>query len=374
MQPFRFAIISDPHVTLPHTVYDVPNRFHLVEVSIAALEEILATLATADLDFLLLPGDLTQHGERENHQWLAQRLRSLPFPAYVVPGNHDIITPAGDDRTVGLGEFPTLYADFGYGGATQPYYCREVGPGVRLLGLNSIAFDGAGAQLPYGWVDEAQLGWLRDTLAEPWDGLTLAMIHHNLLDHLPGQHRHPLGQRYSIRNRQALRDQLQAVPLLLTGHLHVQDVAQQGSLWEVTTGSLVSYPHPYRVVTVTPMADQVQVQIESHRVQAVPDWPDLQGASLDWMRNRAIPFMTRLLSLPPFNLPAPEASRYAPMLKDFWATIAAGDGRFDEAHWPESIQRHFRAFGAVDAQGCYRPIDNTTTLMLPQVASASVVG
>ena len=366
MQPFRFAIVSDPHVTLPHTVYDVPNRFHLVEVSIAALEAILADLATAELDFLLLPGDLTQHGERANHQWLVQRLQSLPFPVYVVPGNHDIITRAGGDRTLSLTDFPQLYQDFGYGDVTRPYYCQGLLPGVRLVGLNSIAFDDAGEQLPYGWVDEAQLQWLTDTLATPWQGLTLAMIHHNLLDHLPGQHRHPLGQRYSIHNRAALLDCLQSfqVPLLFTGHLHVQDVAQQGSLWEVTTGSLVSYPHPYRVVTVTPTAGNIQVQIESHRVQAVPDWPDLQGASLTWMRDRAIPFMTRLLTLPPFNLPAAEARRYAPQFKDFWATIAAGDGQFQYPQLPTDLQQQLHRFGAVDEQGQYRAIDNNTMLHL----------
>jgi 3',5'-cyclic AMP phosphodiesterase CpdA len=364
VRPFRFAIISDPHVTLPDTLRDIPNRFHLLEVSIAALEAILADLAAAELDFLLLPGDLTQHGERENHQWLVQRLQSLPFPAYVVPGNHDIITRAGDDRTLSLTDFPQLYQDFGYGEVTRPYYCQELLPGVRLVGLNSIAFDEAGEQLPYGWVDEAQLQWLTDILAAPWEGLTLAMIHHNLLDHLPGQHRHPLGRRYSIQNRTALLDCLQSfqVPLLFTGHLHVQDVAQQGSLWEVTTGSLVSYPHPYRVVTVTPTAENIQVQIQSHRVQAVPDWPDLQGASLTWMRDRAIPFMTRLLTLPPFNLSVAEASRYAPEFKDFWATIAAGDGQFRYPHLPTDLQRQLHRFGAVDERGQYRAIDNDTTL------------
>ncbi|WP_088891809.1 hypothetical protein [Leptolyngbya ohadii] len=31
---FRFGIISDPHIALPHTIWDSPHRFHLVEVSI----------------------------------------------------------------------------------------------------------------------------------------------------------------------------------------------------------------------------------------------------------------------------------------------------------------------------------------------------
>lgn len=82
---FRFAIASDLHIALPHTIWDHPTRFHLVEVSIPALELVLERLERLELDFLLLPGDLTQHGEPENHRWLAERLAKLPYPVYVIP-------------------------------------------------------------------------------------------------------------------------------------------------------------------------------------------------------------------------------------------------------------------------------------------------
>ncbi len=371
MRPFRFGIISDPHLTLPHTLYDVANRFHLVEVSIPAFEQILARFESLDLDFLLLPGDLTQHGERENHQWLIDRLGQLPLPTYVVPGNHDVITRDGCDRTLSLAEFPQWYEAQGYENGDRPYYCCPLLPGVRLIGLNSIAFDDQGQQLPYGYLSAEQLDWLETLLARPSDDLTLVMVHHNLLDHLPGQHRHPLGRRYSIKNREALLTLLQRarVPLVLTGHLHVQDVALEPTgpapLWEVTTGSLVSYPHPYRVVTVAPHGEGgVAVEIESDRVTAVPDWPDLGGASRQWMGDRAFPFMVRLLMGPPFHLAEAEAAQYAPHLRDFWATVAAGDGCCDYPDLPLNLREPLRRFGAVDSQGrpCHR--DNGTVLRL----------
>jgi len=31
---FRFAVVSDLHIALPHTIWNHPSRFHLVEVSI----------------------------------------------------------------------------------------------------------------------------------------------------------------------------------------------------------------------------------------------------------------------------------------------------------------------------------------------------
>ena len=87
---FKFAIVSDLHIALPHTIWDHPRRFHLVEISIPAFELVLERLSRLDLDFLLLPGDLTQHGEPDNHTWLSQRLAQLPYPTYVIPGNHDV--------------------------------------------------------------------------------------------------------------------------------------------------------------------------------------------------------------------------------------------------------------------------------------------
>ncbi len=79
-----------------------------MKLSILAPEQVLQHLVQLLLDFLLLPGDLTQHGEPENHAWLAEGLARLPFPAFVVPGNHDVPQP----KT--LAEFPRYYRAFGY--------------------------------------------------------------------------------------------------------------------------------------------------------------------------------------------------------------------------------------------------------------------
>lgn len=367
VSPFQFAIISDPHVTLPHTNRAYPNQFHWVEASIPALEQILETLAAEPLDFLLLPGDLTQHGERDNHHWLVNRLSQLPFPVYVVPGNHDVITAKGCDHTISLPEFADLYGAFGYGQGEQPYYHQELVPGVHLVGLNSIAFDQQGQQLQVGYIDEMQLQWLADTLGALRGEWVIAMVHHNVLEHMPGQATHPMGQRYIIQNRGALIDCLKAgqVRLVLTGHLHVQDVTELDDLWAVTTGSLVSYPHPYRRVSVVPAeTGALQVQITTERVQSLPGWPTLQDTSRQLMADRSGQFMGRFLSCPPLSLPSPQAVELAPVISEFWASIAAGDGVIDYPQLPAAVRRYLQSFGAMDSQGNYRAIDNQATLTL----------
>jgi 3',5'-cyclic AMP phosphodiesterase CpdA len=366
---FRFAIVSDPHIALPQTIWDHPSRFHLVEVGIPALEQVLEHLATLDLDFLLLPGDLTQHGEPDNHHWLTNRLAELPYPAYVVPGNHDVVERFATSRSIGLDEFPGYYEKFGYTDGSQPYYSQEILPGLRLIGLNSNAFHADGKQLDMGYLDLEQLAWLEETLAAAiaQHEMVWVMVHHNVLEHLPHQSRHPMGRRYMLGNAAELLNMLQAagVPLIFTGHLHVQDIAYSDGLYEITTGSLVSYPHPYRVLHFFE-DDQGRrlLQIESNRVLSVPDFPNLQHLSREWMGDRSFPFMLRLLSQPPLNLPVAEAERFAPELRYFWADIADGDAMLDFPHFPQTVRQYLNRFSAVDQNGNPTQIDNYATLRL----------
>ena len=372
----RFAVVSDLHIALPHTIWDSPKRFHLVEVSIPAFEQILDHLAQVGIDFLLLPGDLVQHGERENHQWLVQRLKQLPFPVYVVPGNHDVVRYGGCDRTVSLDEFVQLYQPFGYD-TDRPYYHHRLLDGLHLIGLNSNGFDPDGDPFYSGWLDPEQLHWLDGQLAQlaetQPDALTLVMLHHNALEHLPRQAQSPMGQRYMVKNAGELTQRLQAagVPLMLTGHLHVQDVAQTDNLYEVTTGSLVSYPHPYRIceltaepATVPDIPPTRHLAINSHRIEAVPGWPTLQATSHRWMADRSFPFMMKLLTDAPLHLSPQEAEQYAPIMRNFWSAIAAGDALFNFPELPPQLQRYFQRFSAVTADGQPHRIDNNATLPL----------
>lgn len=373
---FRFAIVSDLHIALPHTIWDHPNRFHLVEVSIPAFESVLEHLTQLDLDFLLLPGDLTQHGEPENHAWLRSRLAQLPFPVYVVPGNHDVPVLKANQQSIAFADFPHYYRKFGYEDPQQPYYNCQLLPGVRLIGLNSNSFNDQGEQV--GRLDRQQLRWLEAELAATGDELVLVMVHHNVVEHLPNQSRHPMANRYMLENAPELLQLLQKykVQLVFTGHLHVQDVACSQGIYDITTGSLVSYPHPYRVLEFCRDDDGREwLQILSHRVESVPDFPNLQQSSRQWMGDRSFPFLIKLLTLPPLSLPLAQAKELAPGLRDFWATIADGDAVLDYPHFPLEVRRHIQAYGAlvqpnsgIATNDSATLIDNNSTLILARSA------
>lgn len=362
---FRFAVVSDLHIALPHTIWNHPDRFHLVEVSIPAFESILEHLTHLDLDFLLLPGDLTQHGEPDNHAWLQERLSRLPFPVYVVPGNHDIPVEVASEQSIKSADFPRYYRKFGYSNTDELYYTCELLPKVRLIGLNSNCFDASGIQV--GSLDLKQLRWLEEILASVRDELVLVMIHHNVVEHLPNQSRHPMANRYMLDNALQLLQVLRhyKVKLVFTGHLHVQDIAYSDGVYDITTGSLVSYPHPYRLFEFhQDNSGQQRLQILSYRVESVPNFPSLQQTSRQWMGDRSFPFLIKLLTLPPLNLPLTKAQELAPSLREFWAEIADGDAVFNYTHFPQEVQRYFEKYGAVTECGAPALIDNNTTLLL----------
>ncbi|MBI4780191.1 MAG: metallophosphoesterase [Oscillatoriophycideae cyanobacterium NC_groundwater_1537_Pr4_S-0.65um_50_18] len=370
----RFAILSDPHIALPHTIWNHPSRFHLVEYSIPALEVVLQELESHDLDFLLIPGDLTQHGEPENHVWLADRLAQLPYPVCVIPGNHDVVEQFPTDRSIGLADFPLYYEKFGYVNGDRPYYSREILPGVHIIGLNSNGFDSQGKQLHAGYLDPEQLSWLNHTLTN-LQGVVFVMVHHNVIEHLPNQSHNPLGRRYMLENAGLLLQMLQefGVSLLFTGHLHIQDVSRHQAkgyqpIYEVTTGSLVSYPHPYRILRYqqdSSSTDQAsRLQIESRRVLTVPGQADLQYFSREWMGDRSVPFVIKLLTQPPLSLSIAQAEELVPALRYFWADIADGDAEFNFPSFPEEVSQYFTRFGAIDLRGKSQAIDNTLSLTL----------
>ncbi|WP_026734550.1 metallophosphoesterase family protein [Fischerella sp. PCC 9605] len=362
---FRFAIVSDLHIALPQTIWNHPSRFHLVEVSIPAFETVLEHLTQLNLDFLLLPGDLTQHGEPENHTWLEKRLAQLPFPVYVVPGNHDVPVLKANEQSIAFEEFPYYYRKFGYHNPEQFYYTCEVLPGVRLIGLNSNFFNDQAEQI--GRLDTKQLRWLEEVLATADDELVLVMIHHNVVEHLPNQSRHPMANRYMLENAAELLHLLRhyGVRLVFTGHLHVQDVAYSQGVYDITTGSLVSYPHPYRVLEFHQDSHGRQwLQMLSYRVESVPNFPNLQYTSRKWMGDRSFPFLMKLLTLPPLNLPLEQAQELAPTLRDFWANIANGDALFNYSHFPPEVSRYFEKYGAIATCGTPTFIDNNSTLLL----------
>src|SRR2546423_14820657 len=85
------AHISDPHVGSP---YFVPNLMNRVIVELNELEP----------DAVILTGDLTNEGYRQEYKNCLAYLSRIRAPVHVIPGNHDA-------RNVGYVHFEELIGD-----------------------------------------------------------------------------------------------------------------------------------------------------------------------------------------------------------------------------------------------------------------------
>jgi hypothetical protein len=88
------------------------------------------------------------------------------------------------------------------------------------------------------------------------------------------------------------------------------------------------------------------------------------------MGDRSFPFLIKLLTHSPLNLPLSQARKLAPSLRDFWATIADGDAVLDYPQFPLEVRRYIETYNA-SAQphpdmgnSGMTLIDNNSTLLL----------
>jgi len=80
------AQVTDIHIGANDTTYiqgiDVRQQFR----------EVLAVLASKQLDLLVISGDLAAVcGEPEAYQWIAEQLKAFPYPHSIMTGNHDVL-------------------------------------------------------------------------------------------------------------------------------------------------------------------------------------------------------------------------------------------------------------------------------------------
>lgn len=153
------AQITDTHITLPGRKADALYR------TAEHLERWVARLNALERrpDVVLATGDLVNDGEAEECQRLAELLRPLAMPVYLIPGNHD-------DRANLLAAFPEhdyLPRD---GGFLQ--YVIECHP-LRLIGLDTLVPGQVGGEFC-----AARAAWLRQRLGEAPTRPTLIFMHH----------------------------------------------------------------------------------------------------------------------------------------------------------------------------------------------------
>ena len=305
----RFAVFSDPHLFDPSLGED-HNEHKLLRESSELLAAAIQKVAGLSVSFLLIPGDLTRDGEPQDHLLMAGQLAGLAragVKVYVVPGNHDILNPgavrfraSGKEHvpSVTPAAFAEIYADCGYRDALMRdpgslSYVAEPVPGLWLLAVDSASYAGnmrRGMSAAGGGLTQERIDWIETVLAEALrrDKRVIVMMHHGVLEHFAGQAKY-FGN-YLVNGWQQVSQMLAAwnVRAAFTGHFHAQDIVEGKTangqiLYDIETGSLVSFPNPVRTVEIT--GEQKMVIATSF----IKDLPSFAARGIDfweYSRNR----------------------------------------------------------------------------------------
>lgn len=156
-------------------------------------------------DFLVLSGDITDHGDAESFAKTAELLAACPIPVLPMVGNHD-------SRAGLLGAFAQVTpAEGGF-----LHYVVDAGLGLRIICLDTLE-DGRHG----GAFCEARAAWLAARLAEVPEQPTLIFMHHppvvagiDWMDPAPDEG-------WILRLRDVLEGQSQVLAIHC-GHLHRQ--------------------------------------------------------------------------------------------------------------------------------------------------------
>lgn len=293
--PTRFAVISDPHYFDPSlcATGSALNSYlsferKLVAESDAILQSAITSLGFEKLDFVIIPGDLTKDGELLSHHKFADYLRKLKAQGkkvYVIPGNHDINNPfavrfngAAHEKvqSVTPEEFVSIYSEFGYGDALERdpnslSYVAEPVQGIYLIAMDACRYkENRMYPISSGKFSSATLKWIMNKIKEAKDKnkFVIGFMHHNIAEHYAGQSM--VTPNYMVNNYAFISKHLaeSGMNIVFTGHSHIQDVVYKSFdntfLYDIATGSLVTYPNPYRIVS---FPDSSTVSINSVYVE-----------------------------------------------------------------------------------------------------------
>ena len=273
----KIIVLSDPHVMAPELLVNegtawtnyLAGQRKLVDYSKALFDEMIIRLKR-DIrpGLVLITGDLSKDGETVSHKYVVSKLdelRAVGIKTLVIPGNHDrganinAVYFDGESTTAAEvasdASFASLYANYGYGEESErdenslSYVCEPI-TGLVVIGIDS----GTGGTIP-----AATLTWVCNKAQEANNNgkQVIAMMHHPLIPHFTGAN--TFVETVSVADYANVRNSLAdaGIRVIFTGHIHTSDIAKDYNsdlskhIYDVNTGSLISYPCDYRTITLS---------------------------------------------------------------------------------------------------------------------------
>lgn len=238
----KFAVLSDLHIGLNET-NNTYKMFHYNEKIVSDIVNEVNGLK--DVSFVLIVGDLTKDSEPKNHKRVLEIMSKLNKPYYITPGNHDVMKRGLPAENWDAEELVENYPLPWLNGSLS--YSVDVAPGVHLVSLGSASNKSHFADWG-GATSSEDLKWLDEDLAKNKGKTTILMTHHAL-----NYHEGVSDPLYYNDNSSQIKQILSKydVHLAITGHIHVTNIAKNGTLTDMSVPSTSTYPVSYTVWQVS---------------------------------------------------------------------------------------------------------------------------
>lgn len=255
---------------------DGKSTEYCVEIIDALINDVIAK----NPDALVLSGDISFNGEKYSHEELAEKLKKIKkagIPVFVLPGNHDLYNDRAyafsgkyiygveniDDKT-----FEEIYKEFGYKNAlfkddNSLSYVQKIRDDFWILFVDTNTKRYPGGILP------ETLDFVENVLKEAKQSgaEVISVTHQNLLKHHPD-----IYKGYSIEDGKKLLSLYEkyGCKLNLSGHIHMQHVAENMGVTEIVTSSIMLYPIRYGILDFN--NEEISYKSESVSIEDEAFW------------------------------------------------------------------------------------------------------
>ncbi len=314
----NIAVLSDPHYFAQENIDDLDkckevcektmSTAHLSDAIIrTALRQFAAKAAAGELDYLLMPGDLTKNGDYVSHTVLAGILENFEketgVEVIVINGNHDINNPRAEvfkngkfektNRITTPEEFREIYKNLGYDLAVNEFtppagekagdlsYVAQLKNGYRIVALDGgiytadVTADGLDVQETGGKYTEATFNWGLEQIKEAKEKnySVLGLTHFGLVPHY-GEAQLATLTAFLIEDCEYISECFAdaGMQYVFTGHLHTLDVSQHISdngniMYDIATSGSTNFPNLVRTVKFDNTVEgEIKADIKTHSV------------------------------------------------------------------------------------------------------------
>ncbi len=250
----KFAQVSDVHFLENGS----NTTFKMIGESPRLLDDAIEQINDQnDLDFVMFTGDLIDKSFEKELRAVLPHVQKLNTPWYFAFGNHDRCVGGYLTTEVYLKMLNEVNKNYKF---KKAYYSFEPKKSYKVIVLDDIITNEITSN---GFIDDAQLKWLKNELDKSKNDTVLIFMHVPLIEPFASPN-------HKLRNASQVIKLIESYknPIgVFQGHYHATKVTQHDNVLYVSTPALVSYPNAFRVVNVTNYNDKTVFELNWHETR-----------------------------------------------------------------------------------------------------------